>query len=87
MTKDTNLSRIKFINCDDGNEILAKNIKVVLPNNASFVIESEPGREGSVVFIMPWGSPEDQTFSIFSIEPGGANLFSVNVVELARRTD
>lgn len=87
MTKDTNLSRIKFINSDDGTEISAKNIKVVLPNNASFVIESEPGREGSVVFIIPRGSPEDETFSIFSIEPGGGNLFSVNVVEFARRTD
>lgn len=42
MTKDTNLSRIKFINSDDGTEISATNIKVFLPNNFGFVIKSEP---------------------------------------------
>ena len=84
---DTNQARIKFINNDDGTEISATSIRVVLPDNASFLIESEPGREGSVVFIMPWGSLEDKTFHTFSIEPGGGNLFSVNVIEFARRTD
>lgn len=87
MPKDTDLPRIKFINGDDGTEISAKNIQVVLPNNTGFVIDSEPGREGSAVFIMPWGGPQDDTSSIFSIEPGGGNLFSVNVIEYQRYTD
>lgn len=85
MIKEADPARIKFINDDDGTEISAKNIRVVLPGNTSFMIESEPGREGSAVFITSWGKPEDEKFSIFSIEPGGANLFSVKVVEIIRR--
>lgn len=86
MQKDPPPSRIKFINKDDGTDIFATSIEVVLPNNYSFTIDSEPGREGSASFIMPGGSPEDKTLRIFSIEPGASNLFSVNVVEIAHRS-
>jgi hypothetical protein len=78
---------IKFINSDDGTEISTTNLKVALPNGYSFFIESEPGREGSAVFFIPGGNPEDPVFQTFSIEPGASNLFSVNVVQFARRSE
>lgn len=87
MVKDTYPSRIRFINGDDDSEISATCIRVVLPNNFSFEIDSDPGRGGAAVFTFSPGFRDDSTFRYFSIEPGASNLFSVNVDEAIRCTE
>jgi hypothetical protein len=72
--------QIRFVNGDDGTEIAASSLKIILPNNESFVIETISGREGAAVFYIPHESSDNPGVRIFSIEPGAANLFSVNNV-------
>lgn len=84
MSGDKNLPPIRFVNGDDGTEIAANSLKVILPNNESFLIETIAGREGAAIFHIPHENPDNPEVRIFSIEPGAANLFSVNIVRSPR---
>lgn len=85
MSSPTKAPHVRFYNDDDGTEISVTKLKVVLPDSQSFVIEAQPGRDGSVVFLIPGADPEDKQFSQFIIEPGACNLFSVKVASASKR--
>lgn len=85
MSIDAKSSRVQFINGDDGSEIAAQSLRIVLPDGQSFTLEAKAGRDGGAVFMIDPGTPQDQIVKGFSIEPGAVNLFTVRVFEHKRR--
>jgi hypothetical protein len=81
MEKATSRARITFIHGDNGTNIAATSLQIILPNGAHFVIQSVPRSDGAAVFMIPAGYPGDRGAERFMIEPGACNLFTVNVKE------
>lgn len=77
--------RFEAVTAEGAREIHADSIRITLPGGATFQVEAEPGHRGSAVFTLPASRKQDGDFQTFTIEPGAANLFSVNVVAMERR--
>ncbi len=77
------IGKVRFFDSVTQQEIDTTAIEIALPNGQRFHIENLPGRDGAAVFYMP-SDPERRQVSAFVIEPGGANLFAVNVASWSR---
>lgn len=73
---------IRFFDAGTGAEMGSAGITVVLPDGNRFTVESRPGRDGAAVFFIPEDALQSGGISLFSIDPGASNLFSVRVVRV-----
>lgn len=80
---EQNLGKIRFFDSVTQREIETTALEIALPNGQRFQIDKLPGRDGAAVFYMP-SDPARRRVDAFVIEPGGANLFSVNVASWSR---
>ena len=76
--------KIRVFDAEKNIELEVRSLGFMLPGGASFVMDTEPGRDGSAVFLIPGEEMTEDRVEAFSLEPGAINVFAVNVRRVGR---